>query len=589
MEEPNESIAIIIQENIGIEGFTENEIDVGTIEERGNSETSVVSKNVGLPSGEVRRLIRSVESGKDAPFSDETMRGRFSSPTCALTESFNSGASSYRVPQEDLSFRPFISAAGTSGEYSLINADNENEFNYSYRNTDPKINALNFNDMYVRSNSPMASNCNSDVELELDTNGQQDLDLYGEHDSYPFVKKLLRRQPQNITVQTHKFVSEDAYDESNDASKNFKRRIKAGEGEFKLEMKETIDQCVLCNNKSPKNRVGEPTNQKYKKFTYQDIEKSLSQYHQKNEHNFSETDLLITYLSGMRSIYVISMNITKLKSYYITMSAISVSICLTIISPLVKNIYWGIYLISGGNAFIALLIFISRYFKFDSNSAQYAFIAKQFNKLELKVENEHSQNGGSALFQKKHEFAKNVGVADHYAFGVRGVSEEMENESKIMEINGYIKEFIPMEVVQLFPLIYNTNIIKFIRQIEQYRKNLIIRFRDIKNEIHYILYKWNSLGEKIEEIHSKYKTKTPQQEREKNRVLFLMDLKEKTKKELMQYNTIYIQMNDLFKKEIRYAETNQSCFGCSRVLKPDYDFSNLNPIVRDYLTLVIPE
>jgi hypothetical protein len=65
-----------------------------------------------------------------------------------------------------------------------------------------------------------------------------------------------------------------------------------------------------------------------------------------------------------------------------------------------------------------------------------------------------------------------------------------------------------------------------------------------------------------------------------------MDLKEKTKKELIQFKNIYIQIDELFKKEIHYAETHQSCFGCSILFKPDYDFNKLNPIVRDYLKLV---
>jgi hypothetical protein len=441
-----------------------------------------------------------------------------------------------------------IQSAGSIQDMDEFRGDNETEFNHFYKKPESRINVFDFNDMYVKSNSPIASNCNSDIEM--DTIGSQ------ENDS-PFTRKLLRRQDSRI-VQTHKFVSEDEEPQPL---------------YFKFKLDETnqpqFDEPFISNqyelqNTSPKHPIHEPTmNKKYKKFTYQDIEKSLSQYHQKTEPNFNENDLLITYLSGMRAIYMISMNITKVKSFSISMSAISIALYLTIITPFVKDLNWGVYLISGGNAFVAMLIFVLRYFKFESNSAQYAFIAKQFNKLESKVDFENARNVGISSSQKTHEF-----------------------ESSIMEINGYIQEFIPSEVIQLFPLIYRTNIIKFMRQIDTYRKNLIIRFRDIKNEIHYILYKWNSVGERMD---SNAQTKNPQQEREKNRVIFLMDLKEKTKKELMQYNTIYIQINDLFKKEIRYAETHHGCFGFPRFFKPDYDFNNLNPIVRDYLKLVIPE
>jgi hypothetical protein len=244
------------------------------------------------------------------------------------------------------------------------------------------------------------------------------------------------------------------------------------------------------------------------------------------------------------------------------MSTISVTIFLAVIAPFVKDQYWGAYLISAGNAFATVLISLSRYLKFDSNSAQYAFMARQFNKLLVRIEYENT-------------------LAHPSSHKMR------EIQSTMMEMNEYIQELIPEETVKLFPLIYQTNIIQFIKKTELYKKNLIIRFRDIKNEIHYILYKWNSSGEQLDHIDAKQHSKTPEQEREKNRVLYLMNLKEKTKRELMQYKAIYTQIDELFKKEIRYAETHQSCFGCARLFKPDYEVENLNPVVRDYLKLVI--
>jgi len=369
----------------------------------------------------------------------------------------------------------------------------------------------NFNEMYIRSNSPMASNCNSDVE----TDNQDDKNTL--MSSSQFVRKIIQRNNEGFLHDDH-FPQDINYDFN--------------------------------------------PNKRYKKFTYEDVEKSLSQYYDKNENNFTETDLLITYLSGMRSIYVISKTITQLKSYSVSMTTISITICLAVIAPIIKDMFWGAYLISTGNAFITILIFLSRYLKFDSNSAQYAFMAKQFNKLEIRVEHENSLENPSS--QKMRDI-----------------------ETTMMEMNEYIQELIPEEAVQLFPLIYRTNIMQFIKKTELYRKNLIIRFRDIKNEIHYILYRWNSVGDDIDKIDKKLQAKTPQQEREKNRILYLMNLKEKTKKELMQFKNIYIQINELFKKEIRYAETHQSCFGCSIVFKPDYEVDKLHPIVRDYLKLVM--
>ena len=386
-------------------------------------------------------------------------------------------------------------------EMSQQNQTIQIEFNDFYKIGDATH--WNFNEMYIRSNSPMASNCNSDVEEDSNEPSQ-------------FVRRVIQRN------------NEDPFHDDHDINYDLN------------------------------------PNKKYKKFTYEDIERSLSQYYDKNDKNFTETDLLITYLTGMRSIYAISKTITQMKSYSVSMSTISITICLAVIAPIIKDAVWSSYLISAGNAFATILIFLSRYLKFDSNSAQYAFMAKQFNKIENRVENENSLERPSS--QKMREI-----------------------ETTMIEMNEYIQELIPEEAVQLFPLIYRTNIMQFIKKTELYRKNLIIRFRDIKNEIHYIMYKWNSVGEDIDNIDTKFQAKTPQQEREKNRILYLMNMKEKTKRELMQFKNIYIQIDELFKKEIRYAETHQSCFGCSSVFKPDYEVDKLHPIVRDYLKLVTPD
>ena len=396
-----------------------------------------------------------------------------------------------------------------------------------------------FNDMYIRSNSPMVSNYNSDVDLDMD------IEMYENHSPK---RKPLQRKERRM-VKTYQNISYD--EDEQDTENHYSERII-----LSPDRNITSQEDITVSNVY--------SIRKYKKFTYEEIEKSLSQYYQKTENNLTEIDLLVTYLVGMRSIYVISRNITQFKSYSIAMTTISITICLAVIAPFIKDAFWGAYLISSGNALATILITLSRYLRFDSYSAQYAFMAKQFNKLEMRVEYENSLENPSS--QKIREI-----------------------ESSIMEMSEYIQEFIPEETVQLFPLIYRTNIMQFIKKTELYRKNLIIRFRDIKNEIHYILYKWNLEGDQLEKIDTTYPSKTPHQEREKNRILYLMNLKEKTKRDLMQCKHIYKQIDELFKKEIRYAETHQSCFGCSGVFKPDYELGKLNPVVSDYLKLIIPE
>ena len=587
----------------------------------------------------------------------------------------------FTPPPSPVNPRPttFDDATNDTGA-SLTGSANEMfaEFNEFYKEPTEsnELQNWNFNDMYVRSNSPMASNCNSDIEIEPDVpnffveddfprnsacgRGNEDrgnsacgrsnsacgrsnedwgnsacgrsnedwgnsacgrsnedwgnsayehsnesvivplylkemeaLDSSTKERNISFVDNIpfSLRVPENhrtpdspkereaffpITLDerendsfaplsTSEFFPNGVHrDFNNESNTTLSGRNRSSPEQRVGVLHPSLENNGIMNDSNRKSSHHHHRNKRYKKFTYEDIEQSLSRYYDKNEKNFTKTELFITYLTGMRTIYIISKNITQFKSYSIAMSTISITICLAVVAPFIKDMYWSAYLISAGNALATILISLSRYFKFDSNSAQYAFMAKQFNKLETRVEYETSIETPSSHKMR-------------------------EIESNMMELNEYIQDLIPEEAVQLFPLICRTNILQFIKKIEIYRKNLIIRFRDIKNEIHYILYKWTLVGENADKIDTKYKSKSPQQEREKNRVLYLMGLKEKTKKELMDCKNIYNQIDELFKKEIRYAESNQSCFGCSGVFKPDYDFANLNPVVRDYLKLVTPD
>ena len=188
------------------------------------------------------------------------------------------------------------------------------EFNEFYKNTESTFDQKwNFNDMYIRSNSPMVSNCNSDVEV----NSQE---IYESETPLPsrFVRKILKREhsfnfePKFRNYGNHPNVDSETeiyYLNSNEYSAFPKRNKYKREpySEFRKQ-NETATQPI-------EDELNSNTFRKYKKFTYSDIENSLSRYNHKNDDNFNETDLIITYLSGMRAIYVISKNITQLKSY----------------------------------------------------------------------------------------------------------------------------------------------------------------------------------------------------------------------------------------------------------------------------------
>jgi len=322
-------------------------------------------------------------------------------------------------------------------------------------------------------------------------------------------------------------------------------------------------------------------NRKYKKFTYEDIEKSLSKYYDENEKVGTETDVLMTYLKGVQILYKQSKSITQIKFYLLIMSTLSVAICLSIISPFIHGTEWGAYLITAGNALIATLVAISRYLCLETYITNYAFMQRQYNRLESLLDLDQSRE----VFSNDADMTVAVPVSLNLTKGLN----LQEAEQRMNEIKEFFGELVPEDMIRLFPLIHNTNIFRFIKKMEQYKRNLIIRFRDIKNEIHFILHKWNdhpfdSLSNTMENGN-----RTPKHAREKNRIIYLMELKEKTKTELLQCKHTYTQMDELFNKEIRYAETHQSCFGCGGWFRPDYDFNELTPALREYLRLVIPD
>jgi hypothetical protein len=325
-----------------------------------------------------------------------------------------------------------------------------------------------------------------------------------------------------------------------------------------------------CNSDVEDSVGGEMRIKKYKKYTYEDIENTLSKYYDKNEKIGTETDVLMTYLKGIQLLYKQSKNITQMKFYLLIMSTLSATICLSIISPFIHKTEWGAYLITAGNAFIAFLVAMSRYLSYETYITNYAFMNRQYGRLEAMLDSENSRE---VFLDASNE------LAPVHINMTKGITLQ-DAELRVNEIKEFFGEMVPEEVIRLFPLIHNTNIFRFIKKMELYKRNLIVRFRDIKNEIQSISRRLN-LDEKS--------GGTPKQAKGTNRILYLMELKEKTKTELIQCKHTYTQMDDLFNREIFYAETHQSCFGCAGWFRPDYDFSKLTPALKEYLKLVIPD
>lgn len=322
-----------------------------------------------------------------------------------------------------------------------------------------------------------------------------------------------------------------------------------------------------------------------KKITYEEIEKSLSKYYDKNNKYSNEVDILITFIRGQKHLYNQSNLITQTKLYAITITALAITSVITVITPFIQQYWWKTIFVMAGNAATTVLITILKYMRFESASNTFTLLANHYEHYEKSLQ----------LTTNKLVF-----VTDETEQNKIVLEKMREIEFKISETNELCPVIIPSEVQSTFPVIYQTNIFTLIKKMDVHRKTLIIQLKNIKNEIRYILFKWNMPGTTRDDndIHlhnnpsldnpASNERTTPQMQREKMRVLFLMEQKERIKKELVEYRDNYSQIDELFMKEIKYAELNKKCwrwFWCNPK-KIQYD-TFTNPIIKEHLELIL--
>jgi predicted glycoside hydrolase/deacetylase ChbG (UPF0249 family) len=162
-----------------------------------------------------------------------------------------------------------------------------------------------------------------------------------------------------------------------------------------------------------------------------------------------------------------------------------------------------------------------------------------------------------------------------------------EVEKKISEIKLPNSILIPEEVRVHFPLISHINIFSFIKKTEIYKKNLIEKLRDVTNEIRFILYKWEKKQEDplviMDVSMNDISIRDIDKIKEKNRLLYLYDIKTKIKEEIMEFRSTYGFMDEVFTKEIKMAEARKRewFWFQSRASMKNY-LKDANPIIIKY-------
>jgi hypothetical protein len=294
----------------------------------------------------------------------------------------------------------------------------------------------------------------------------------------------------------------------------------------------------------------------FKKLTFQEVRSSINKYYDSDDKYSNELDILTTYLKGQKNLYLKSKSITQTKINMLMIPSLIGTSIITIFAPIIQSYNWSGAFISGLNACVALLISIIHYLKLESSADMYLHLTSKYDRLESSLE---FTNNKLAFMDSKSD--KNELV----------LTRMKETEKKINEIKETTNIVIPDEVKRMFPIICHVNIFSFIKRIEVYKKNLIVKLKDIKNEMHYIQWKWSN------DIEAKPRM----------RLEFLHTIKDKIKSELLHYKNVYGCVDELFMKEIKRAD-NVSLWNTWCVSKKNAEISE-NPILKDYFSTMLTE
>jgi len=322
------------------------------------------------------------------------------------------------------------------------------------------------------------------------------------------------------------------------------------------------DDEIEENDKMNSDKMNSDKNKTYKRKNFHDIEKSLNKYYEYDNKYANKLDILITYTKGQKNIFIQSNYLTHKKFLFLMIPAILFSATVAVISPSIQEYYWSGGLICALNIVVTSILGILNYTKYELFAEKYSQLANQYDKLEFSLEMSTSKLAFINSEEEKNQF----------------VLDKIKNTEIVLnELKSLYNIVIPEIIHNIFPIICSINVFSLIKKIDSHKQELIHRFKDVKNEIQYILYKWSNVD-----------SNTIEQQKDKNRLLFLYEVKEKLKIELNQCKDIYDFIDRLFIKEINEAEYYKRLFYlfCGVHKKTVIDTKNMHPLLEKYFDYI---
>jgi len=411
----------------------------------------------------------------------------------------------------------------------------------------------NFSEVYLDIEKGSNEENNSHVTKNIESESNVSMgDLYEQEKTNQHFFDKLSLELENIKEKHNKRSDENVDGSSiirnaeivseNENNRNsWKRKQQYYEDKYFSNSPLTMSLCSSNAHSDYEDSVDQSLNSKrgFKKLTYQEVEDSLNKYYTKEIQISSEIDILLTYLKGQKHLFKQASRVTEQKFNLLMFPAIFITGSMTVVTPFMTHIGWSGWIMSILNAILTVMITINNFMKWQAVAAIYLTISNQYDKLGISVEMTRNQY----IFIDEGEERNRLTL------------EKMrDTEKRIMDIqNNYNDIIIPYEVQLLNPIISHINIFSFIKKIEHHKKSLIMKYKDVKNEIRFVMYRWDK-----EQTHDKDNSPilNTKKKEELDRLQELINKKESVKNQLIQNNSnnVYTYIDNLFIREINNSE-----------------------------------